>query len=179
MRHAGRVLSLLLEFYHTKRFDAAAAAAAVYFMFGNVLNRFFNSTAAAAAAFSCIATCFSTQLLPPPLLLPLLLFFISFLPFQERGDTVNGGWDPEKDARRTVRLPALTAEQARRREYFYPTTAEVEAKAEKLQERQRKLQDKESKLAKVSWSGFLLKFAAPFFLQGIQAGRGRFGQGFC
>lgn len=82
------------------------------------------------------------------LLLPVFIYFLKS--FQERGDTVSGGWDPEKDARRTVRLPALTAEQVRRPEYLYPTTAEVEGRVEKLQERQRKLEDKEAKLAKVS-----------------------------
>ncbi|CAM9878848.1 unnamed protein product [Ectocarpus sp. 4 AP-2014] len=68
---------------------------------------------------------------------------------QERGDTVSGGWDPEIGARREVRLPELTPEQTRRKEYFYPTAAEVEDKVQKLQERQRRLEEKQAKLAHV------------------------------
>ncbi|CAM9413957.1 unnamed protein product [Ascophyllum nodosum] len=40
---------------------------------------------------------------------------------QERGETVSGVWDPKIGARRVVRLPALTAEQTRRPEYFWVT----------------------------------------------------------
>ncbi|CBJ28852.1 conserved unknown protein [Ectocarpus siliculosus] len=68
---------------------------------------------------------------------------------QERGDTVSGGWDPEIGARREVQLPQLTPEQTRRKEYFYPTAAEVEDRVQKLQERQRRLEEKQAKLAHV------------------------------
>ena len=68
---------------------------------------------------------------------------------QERGDTVSGGWDPELQARRQVQLPKLTAEQTRRKEYYYPTATEVEQKIHKLQERQSKLEAKQAKLAQV------------------------------
>ncbi|CAN0508128.1 unnamed protein product, partial [Ectocarpus sp. 12 AP-2014] len=68
---------------------------------------------------------------------------------QERGDTVRGGWDPEISARRQVRLPKLSAAQARREEYFYPTAAEVQARVDKLRERQRRLEVKHVDLAKV------------------------------
>ncbi|CAN0050846.1 unnamed protein product, partial [Ectocarpus sp. 13 AM-2016] len=67
---------------------------------------------------------------------------------QEKGDTVRGGWDPEISARRQVRLPELSAAQARREEYFYPTAAEVQARADKLRERQRRLEVKQVDLAK-------------------------------
>lgn len=69
---------------------------------------------------------------------------------QEKGETVSGGWDPELQARRQVQLPKLTAEQTRRKEYYYPTTAVVGQKVEKLQERQRRLEAKQAKLAQVS-----------------------------
>lgn len=75
------------------------------------------------------------------------MFYVDDL--QERGDTVSGGWDPEIRARREVRLPELTPEQKRRKEYFYPTAAEVEDKVQKLQERQRRLGEKQAKLAHV------------------------------
>ena len=39
----------------------------------------------------------------------------------ERGETISGAWDPEIGARRVVELPALTAEQTRQPEYFWPT----------------------------------------------------------
>ncbi|CAM9791976.1 unnamed protein product, partial [Ectocarpus sp. 13 AM-2016] len=68
---------------------------------------------------------------------------------QERGDTVSGGWDPEISARRQVRLPKLSAGQARREEYFYPTAAEVQARVDKLRERQRGLETKQTELAEV------------------------------
>lgn len=82
--------------------------------------------------------------------------FSARLRLQERGDTVSGGWDPELQARRKVRLPELTAEQARRKEYFYPTAVEVGARAQELQERQRRLEAKQAKLNQVS-------LAASFF----------------
>ncbi|CAB1119909.1 unnamed protein product [Ectocarpus sp. CCAP 1310/34] len=63
--------------------------------------------------------------------------------------TVNGGWDPEISARRQVRLPELSAGQARRKEYFYPTAAEVQARVDKLRERQRRLEVKQVDLTKV------------------------------
>ena len=62
---------------------------------------------------------------------------------------MSGGWDTELQARQEVRLPELTPQQARRNEYFYSTAVEVEAKAEKLQERQHRLEAKQTKLAKV------------------------------
>ncbi|CAM9444220.1 unnamed protein product, partial [Ectocarpus sp. 12 AP-2014] len=68
---------------------------------------------------------------------------------QERGDTVSGGWDPEISARRQVRLPELSAGQARREEYFYPTAAKVQARVDKLRERQRRLETKKTELAEV------------------------------
>ncbi|CAM9677124.1 unnamed protein product, partial [Hapterophycus canaliculatus] len=68
---------------------------------------------------------------------------------QERGDTVSGGWDMATNARREVRLPPLTCEQARRKEYFYPTGAEVEERVRKLEERERRLEAKKANLAEV------------------------------
>ncbi|CAN0557728.1 unnamed protein product, partial [Ectocarpus sp. 12 AP-2014] len=68
---------------------------------------------------------------------------------QERGDTVSGGWDPKISARRHVRLPMLSAGQARREEYFYPTAEKVQGTVDKLRERQRKLEAKQANLAKV------------------------------
>ncbi|CAN0487385.1 unnamed protein product, partial [Ectocarpus sp. 12 AP-2014] len=68
---------------------------------------------------------------------------------QERGDTVRGGWDPKISARRQVRLPELSAGQARREEYFYPTAEKVQGTVDKLRERQRKLEAKQADLAKV------------------------------
>lgn len=62
---------------------------------------------------------------------------------------MSGGWDPELQARRQVQLPKLAAEQTRRREYYYPTAAEVDKKVEKLQERQRRLVEKQAELAQV------------------------------
>ncbi|CAM9118472.1 unnamed protein product, partial [Scytosiphon promiscuus] len=68
---------------------------------------------------------------------------------QERGDTVSGGWDMATNARREVRLPPLTGEQARRKEYFYPTAAEVEERVRKLQEREQRLEAKKAQLVEV------------------------------
>ena len=65
---------------------------------------------------------------------------------------MSGGWDPELQARRQVQLPKLTAEQTRRKEYHYPTATEVEQKVHKLQERQRRLEAKQAKLAQVKKS---------------------------
>ncbi|CBJ31449.1 conserved unknown protein [Ectocarpus siliculosus] len=68
---------------------------------------------------------------------------------QERGDTVSRGWDPEISARRQVRLPELSAGQTRREEYFYPTAVEVQARVDKLRERQCRLEAKRAELAEV------------------------------
>lgn len=68
---------------------------------------------------------------------------------QERGETVSGGWDPEVGGRRTVRLPALAPEQARRPEYLYPTADEVQGRVEKLRERRRRLDAKRAKALEV------------------------------
>lgn len=69
---------------------------------------------------------------------------------------MSGGWDPELQARRQVQLPKLTAEQTRRKEYYYPTTAEVGQKVEKLQERQRRLEAKQAKLKQVHFTLWFL-----------------------
>lgn len=62
---------------------------------------------------------------------------------------MSGGWDPDAGARRTVRLPALSAEQARRPEYFYPTRAEAEERLEKLRVRGRRLDAKRAQLKEI------------------------------
>ena len=62
---------------------------------------------------------------------------------------MSGGWDPEAGARRTVRLPALSAEQARRAEYFYPTAAQVAERVEKLRDRRRRIDARKAKLEEV------------------------------
>lgn len=62
---------------------------------------------------------------------------------------MSGGWDPETGKRRTVRLPALSSEQARRPEYFYPTRANAEERLEKLRERGRRLEEKRAKLERI------------------------------
>lgn len=63
---------------------------------------------------------------------------------------MSGGWDPETGGRRVVKLPPLTADQARRPEYFYPTREEVDEKIEKLRERQRRLNTKRAKLTEIN-----------------------------
>lgn len=49
-----------------------------------------------------------------------------------------------------VKLPPLTADQARRPEYFYPTTEEVDEKIEKLRERKRRLDTKRAKVTEIN-----------------------------
>ncbi|CAM9915488.1 unnamed protein product, partial [Choristocarpus tenellus] len=68
---------------------------------------------------------------------------------QERGDTVLGGWDPVASRRRSVRLPSLTSEQERKPVYFYATPNEMQAKVDKMLERQQRVDVKRVKLREV------------------------------
>lgn len=62
---------------------------------------------------------------------------------------MSGGWDPDAGERRAVKLPALSAEQTRRPEYFYPTRAEFEERLDKLRERVRRVEAKRAKLKEI------------------------------
>ncbi len=68
---------------------------------------------------------------------------------QQSGESVKSGWDPVKKCRAEVKLPPLTASQARHAAYFYPSKDDVKARIAKFESSASLLQKKYEDLQKL------------------------------
>ncbi|KAJ0394657.1 hypothetical protein P43SY_007942 [Pythium insidiosum] len=71
---------------------------------------------------------------------------IRLLVQQQRGETIKAGWDPARGTRADVPLRPLTDKQQLNPVYRYPTDDEINARIEKYESQQRRLEQKREKL---------------------------------
>lgn len=68
---------------------------------------------------------------------------------RERRESVSAGWDGVNDRRKVVRLPPLEAKHRRHSSYYYPGSAELEARTKKHDEARRRVEQRRSRVAEL------------------------------